>query len=461
MEFRSGPTFVARPLDVPALQHGQPSAVAHEEAALLDRILAEQSRERKAGGRTLATKGNATTHETNQEDQDPDEDESENRQPAGPTGEGMSQLGISSEPSARSAALAKALKQKTEQLKRMGIMLEAMSPLPGVSAERLLNAIDNVGPVDARDQKIVQLARKCRNLSVALQREREESRRMHEQVSAMKADSEALPKEQSNESQKKQTDGDKRPSRREQHLAKQVAELRLQLQHARDDTVALRRALAKEVGDDFDEKLQDDGWRGRAQQIIMLKARIKKLENELADGAIRQRTQARCDVDEQAQRDLREMERERQRAVEQLTERHAGLQAELHEARKKIDAGRARAESLLSDLSRNKEHVRLLLDKTQSDNELIDALRSQVTQLQAKLREARTHRGENFGLRDGHVEVDLARLRRENAHLQLLLEKRNNELAQFAAVASTRVDQSPSPPTTLADGSFDDNSAPS
>lgn len=48
------------------------------------------------------------------------------------------------------------------------------------------------------------------------------------------------------------------------------------------------RALAKEVGGsdvELSRALNDaGGWRGRAQQIVMLKSRVKQLESQMMDG---------------------------------------------------------------------------------------------------------------------------------------------------------------------------------
>ena len=52
---------------------------------------------------------------------------------------------------------------------------------------------------------------------------------------------------------------------------------------AQDEAKKLERSLAKELGDGTEvESVQTEGWRGRAQQIIMLKTKVKRLEASLA-----------------------------------------------------------------------------------------------------------------------------------------------------------------------------------
>lgn len=321
------------------------------------------------------------------------------------------------------AALRQALRDKTKQLKRMGILLEALAPLPGVSAEKLLKIIEG-GTGDVRDQKIVQLARKARNLSVLLHRERAEKRPV---VVTKPVEEPPAPPPKLCRS-------------KEHQYAKLAADLRAQLERTRDEKQTLKRALAKEVGDDAETKMNDAGWRGRAQQIVMLRARVQELEGH-ARG-----------VDAHAQRELHDMERDRQLAVEDLTARHAQATTQLRDAKRKIDASKARIDSLVGDCTRHKDHVRVLLDKTQADNELIDALRDELDRLRAQLK-ATTGAGLTTKVvgatRDDHQLTD--RLRRDVARLQLVVERKNAEIDDLRrrTVARSRHDdddESPRPP---------------
>lgn len=302
----------------------------------------------------------------------------------------------------QNAMLTAALRQKTDQLKRMGIMLEALAPLPGVNAERLLNTLDDAAKGDCRDQKILQLAKKVRGLTLALQREKD--KRVVVEKEVVKApDNPPLP-----------------PPHREkefQQLGKLIAELRVQLTRFRDENLSLRKALVKEVGDDKDRVL-DEGWRGRAQQIVVLKSRIADLEKTKNTS--------------RAKDDLVAMDNERKRFVEELTTQHAQLTADLKDAKRKLDGFKARTDSLTAECNKGKEHVKLLLEKTDGDNDLIDALRTEIRGLQDDLRLANQHEA-GFAKRLhpdrlGQIQVDLTKLRRDNARLELLLERKNLEI---------------------------------
>ena len=66
---------------------------------------------------------------------------------------------------------------------------------------------------------------------------------------------------------------------------KKVEDLRRKLQEAEDENKKLTRALLKEVGDGITlEEAVDEGRKGRAQTIVMLKNKIKRLESAMAQG---------------------------------------------------------------------------------------------------------------------------------------------------------------------------------
>ena len=312
----------------------------------------------------------------------------------------------------KTAMLAVALREKTEQLKKMGVMLEALSPLPGVNAENLLKALEGEVDCDARDEKIVQLAKKARVLSFALQKEKDEStkakKKLQEALALLeKSKNHRAYKESSPRSTTMEEPQDVAMKKEVRHLGKVVADLRSQVSRLRDENGNLRRALVKEVGDG-DDRVLDDGWRGRAQQIVLLKKKIQDLEEKKDDLLPKSEVLA--------------MERQQKRFVDDLSATHARQTQDLKEARKKVEALRARTETLTKDCTKHKDHLKLLLEKTESDNALIDALRAECRALKHDLRHTPQPKDQ------GQIEVERTKLKRENARLELLLERKNIEL---------------------------------
>jgi len=244
------------------------------------------------------------------------------------------------------------LDAKNREIERLCVLLEAVSVVPGADPGKYIDIIDNKGDdtlVDYRDTKIVTLAKKCRNLTVALNKERAASRNAKDKLITLQDEVERLKRELELVSSpaaraaargegKSGGDPDVRDLRRELNQAnKQMEELRRKAQQSQDEARKLSRALAKELGEGVSiDQAVDEGWRGRAQQIVMLKSKIKRLESGRISGAASQRSRHN-DVDAKAEEELSSMSAERQQAVEALTEDHQRLTEECAQLNSKLD----------------------------------------------------------------------------------------------------------------------------
>lgn len=74
----------------------------------------------------------------------------------------------------RTDGLVRKLDEKNREVERLCTLLESVSIIPGVNPDRLLDIYDNVAeePIDLRDSKIVHLAKKVRNMTVVLNKEK-------------------------------------------------------------------------------------------------------------------------------------------------------------------------------------------------------------------------------------------------------------------------------------------------
>ena len=117
---------------------------------------------------------------------------------------------------------------------------------------------------------------------------------------------------------------------------RELVEARRRLVKAQDEAKKLKGALHKELGLEagqaVPDKVFEDGWKGRAETIVLLRSKVKRLEQDLEaatgrrDPKVAARTSSGLngvDVDRQAQVELAEMEEERRRATEQLTQDYA------------------------------------------------------------------------------------------------------------------------------------------
>ncbi|CAE7671883.1 CCDC13, partial [Symbiodinium microadriaticum] len=253
---------------------------------------------------------------------------------------------------------------------------------------------------DYRDTKIVSLAKKCRNLTRSLNKERGLNQSIKDKINTRQDDNGRLKREldlvsspaaraaATRARESKGSRGDA-PSKDSAQLQKQVEDLRRKLTASQDETKKLSRALAKELGEGVSvEQAVDDGWRGRAQQIVMLKAKVKRLEAGQTSGGVG-RTRGTRDVDAKAEEELQSMSAERQQAVEALTEDHQRLSQECGQLQHKLERQKARVRALESDSATHKQQLKVLVEKAESDDALIEALQKEVQSARSQLDDSR------------------------------------------------------------------------
>lgn len=325
------------------------------------------------------------------------------------------------------AILLEELHEQKKKNHQLGIALEAMEPIPGMDAGKFLEAAKATGEaegLDYRDSKIVHLAKKCRNLRLALEQYKVKHARAWKELQELRATTSSsnnssrpssstehpIPGGEGEEGRARQQQQQARPDMTAS-LHKQVGELRVKLEQSSNEVKRLMRVLSREVGEGpaLDKALSEEGsWRGRAQQIIMLKTKVKKLEeSRMGDnsagasplgvaGAIETTSSnssssanptpaaapsRSIDVDKKAMEGLQNVEQERARSLEQSNREKRELQSEVQALKKKLEASKARSSYLEADVTKYKDHIRFLLKKATNDDELIRALRSETTNL--------------------------------------------------------------------------------
>ena len=187
-------------------------------------------------------------------------------------------------------------------------------------------------------------------------------------------------------------------------MEKRINAQSIKLEAARNEARHCRTALAAELGDDADidaiisgiasgEQAGTadpiGGWRGRAQTIIKLKSALRRAHREL------QKAQAEAgtappvlsaanqrDVDYRAEAALAQASAAKAAEKEELERALADAESAAEGARQKLSKARARLSVVESDAKRTKEQLGTVLDKTQHDDELIDALRAELERLQ-------------------------------------------------------------------------------
>ncbi|XP_064559851.1 coiled-coil domain-containing protein 13 isoform X3 [Zonotrichia leucophrys gambelii] len=198
-----------------------------------------------------------------------------------------------------------------------------------------------------------------------------------------------------------------------------VTEYRNQLQNLKQELKLTQKILAKEVGEDVNIQnlLTNSGsWRGRAQQIVLLQGKVHELEHKLNQQKIRTSLlemdegllvfpdSKKLSVQEKNLLKIRSLEKEKKESLEKLSEQHNTLQKNHEELKKKLDATRARNQVLCGEVKMLKGQIGTLLEKGKHDDELIDALLSQQKQMQEILKGLSQKKGENKEMMEPEIQ---------------------------------------------------------
>eukprot|EP00743_Colponemidia_sp_Colp-15_P006927 GILK01007476.1.p1 GENE.GILK01007476.1~~GILK01007476.1.p1 ORF type:complete len:680 (+),score=214.14 GILK01007476.1:53-2041(+) len=259
---------------------------------------------------------------------------------------------------------------------------------------------------DVKASKLVELAKKNRRLSVALSKERSRAMKAEAELKRWQngKEDEPLPPTTDKKMKKKDMDADTESTVsaadqaedwRNKYLqaSNKLQELRVQSQQWKNEVSKLQRALVKEIGEDVPlDKATDDGYRGRAQQIELLKGKVKELTLKL-----QKQSQLTAESDlvsptnavVESGFDVRHRETivvkadERRKEFDRLQIQFTEQQEELNKTKQRFEAVKSRNQTLENEVKSLKNKIQLCLDTAANDEKLVAALRTELDRLRS------------------------------------------------------------------------------
>ncbi|CAG9137034.1 unnamed protein product [Plutella xylostella] len=150
----------------------------------------------------------------------------------------------------------------------------------------------------------------------------------------------------------------------------------------KNDILIATKILQQELGDKFTsiKELQKDlaGWKGRAQQIILLQSRINELEQKL-NGTQKDLIDAKRKDQSQVIRDL---EMKRKQEVDQAMKELGSLRTTNEELKKKLDAAKCRVRNLECDTITIRQKMQTFMEKSKHDDMLINEQRNKIKSIE-------------------------------------------------------------------------------
>ncbi|ETV88952.1 hypothetical protein H257_00385 [Aphanomyces astaci] len=361
----------------------------------------------------------------------------------------------------KNSELVATIKDYKHHVTELQLLLEAVEPIPGLDVNTLRDVLQGAEVVDhdIRDVKIVHQAKKLRQAKIALTKEKSKGAGASGRIAELERqlhDAEERHLKSERLVHKLQLGEKPEPKHTESANTvplKKFEDLRVKYEAMAIDLKKTQRALQREVGDDVPlaEILDGEGGgkRGRAQQIVMLKAKVKKLEKELQT-----RTAPDTGVDAKAEVELLALKADKQRQLDHVVADLDALKDANDKLSRKYDAQKARMHTLEKDAGKHKTKLAILLDKSHNDDSLIDALqhemddlRRQISTNASALAKDQLHRArtaDSGNIIDATNTVEALRTKcleqkRQLAHQASTIESFRRDLQQAQKLESTKI----------------------
>ncbi|ORY29056.1 hypothetical protein LY90DRAFT_705602 [Neocallimastix californiae] len=263
-----------------------------------------------------------------------------------------------------------------------------------ISSKSIEKSISDIISSDwngSEKDKILQLAKKARNLTIALEKERGLNASLNNKLKQMEVEERKIKNEFKKQNSNSDLSGLKHDKK---NLKERLNQMTLKLEQERINNQKLtfeirnaQRALIQEVGEDIPiSKILDSngGYVGRSQQIAMLKDKVNQLTRQLSNYVSINDTKGvnakELKLDSRHRFDIKKKEIDRKITLEKALKNIEDLKNEKHNQKLKCDAIQARNKNLEKSIKDYKSKIEVLISKTETDDKLIKALKKQLSE---------------------------------------------------------------------------------
>jgi myosin heavy subunit len=249
--------------------------------------------------------------------------------------------------------------------------------------------------IDFKDRKIIELTRKNRDLQVRVESVKNKAARAMEEVLKLRQGgdpniedtkssvaSEMADSTTQGDSDLESVAGLKRKIKKQDE---RIVKLRNDSQKYKTDYEKALKIIEREIGEgiNIDEVLKgESNWKGRAQKIEMLKTKLKKLKLDYGESISTTTFQSEMTTTKShAEKNLETMGTNRARELEKLKEELVETRDQLESIIQKYKGACARKTAVENEMKELKSlmanKVKILLDKAENDDKLINMLREE------------------------------------------------------------------------------------
>ncbi|EPZ36725.1 hypothetical protein O9G_002336 [Rozella allomycis CSF55] len=263
----------------------------------------------------------------------------------------------------------------------------------------LKNALEqNENKNELKESKIIELSKRARRLNVSLEKERTLNDSLRKEIEHLKNSIRDITEAKESNKEHNQAEIEVKSLKEKiQILQRKLEEERIQVRGLKQENMNLKKIVAQEVGiEEVTNGVPPVGWKGRQQIISLLKNKIKTLQIKLKESGLHSENGSRPDSVAHSSMEFQPAPQpEVNSKVKNLEETVKALHLEAEKSKKKAEQFQCRAYNLEKEVRKLKEHICVLIQKSEDDDLLIQLMERKMESVNSNAPVASSRTDEN------------------------------------------------------------------